>query len=119
MSLLPQSEIRDVHGIGDDQKTLIRAYMQGAAYSWVKNRKDEWFAVRDLVGGDNYDWDRTPLQVLYDKHTALGKTHDGSAEGAAKDLGWIVKRVLEDDKRTFETKKDGLVRHYRWIGNQP
>lgn len=55
MSLVQPSEIREVHGISDDEKKRIHDYMQGAVYSWVKNRKSEWFAVRDLVGGENFD----------------------------------------------------------------
>lgn len=25
-----------------------------SCYCWCKNRKDEWFAARNLLGGDNY-----------------------------------------------------------------
>lgn len=119
MALNPSSEIRDVHGISDAEKDSIKAFMQGAVYCWVKNRKDEEFAVRDLVGGENYDWNRTPLQVLYEKHIDAGKNHDSSVEAAAKDLGWLVKAVLHEDKRTFEAGKTGLVNSYRWVGNEP
>lgn len=119
MAFTEQSELREVHGISDIEKYLIKAFMQGAVYSWVKNRKDEPFAVRDLVGGENTDWSDTPLQVLYDKHTNAGKDADSASEDAAKDLGWLVKRVLFDDKRTFQTGKAGLVNSYCWVGNEP
>ncbi len=68
MTLIPSSEIRDVTGLTRQQEGDIRNFLQGAVYTWCKNRKDEWFALRDLMGGDNYDWSDTPLQVLYDKH---------------------------------------------------
>ena len=119
MSLSPSSEIRDVYGIDDIEKALIKAFMQGAVYSWIKNRKDEPFAVRDLVGGENLDWNGTPLQVLYDKHVSSGKDNDAAFEAAAKDLGWLVKALLDDDKRTFLIDKEGLVNSYRWVGNEP
>ncbi len=119
MTLNTQSELRDVFGISDIEKDLIKAYMQGAVYSWVKNRKDEWFAVRDLVGGENFDWNGTPLQVLYDKHIDAGKDEESAIKSAARDLGWLVKTVLHEDRRTFEVVKEELVNKYRWDGNEP
>lgn len=118
MALLPQSELRDVHGIGDDEKALIKAFMQGATYCWVKNRKEEPFAVRDLMGGENFDWNGTPLQGLYEKHIDAGQDHESAIEAAGKDLGWLMKTVLHEDKRTFETYTED-VRYYRWVGNEP
>lgn len=98
--------LRDVKGLDSIKKDRIICFMQGAIYSWVKNRKGEWFAIRDLVGGDNYYWEGTPLENLWLKQTEiLGITGEKAIEGAAKDLGWITKKLLHDDKRTFETKK--------------
>ncbi len=119
MTLSPASELRDVHGIDDAQKRLIKAFMQGAVYCWVKNRKGEPFAVRDLMGGENFEWRGTPLYGLYQKHINDGKDNDSAIECAAKDLGWLVKTVLAEDKRTFEASKSGLVSNYRWVGNEP
>ena len=117
MTLMPESELRETYGISDIEKELIRAFMQGAVYSWVKNRAGEPFAVRDLVGGENYDWNGTPLQVLHDKHITAGKNSEEAFEAAAKDLGWIVKSLLSEDSRTFEVEKSGLVNTYCWVGN--
>jgi hypothetical protein len=119
MTLNPQSELRDVSGISDDDKNLIKAFMQGAVYCWVKNRRDEWFAVRDLMGGPNFNWDGTPLQVLFDKHIEAGKYEDSAVKAAGIDLGWLVKTVLDEDRRTFEIIKEELVNKYRWDGNEP
>ena len=44
----------------------MRAFLQEAVYCWCKNRKDEWLAVRDLLGGDNHYWQGIPLIPLYD-----------------------------------------------------
>jgi hypothetical protein len=119
MALVAPSEVRDVHGITDGQKSLIKAFMQGAVYCWVMNRKDEWFAVRNLVGGENFEWSGTPLIVLYEKHIRLGKGRDAAIEQAAIDLGWLTKAVLSEDKRTFEVGDAGMARAYRWVGNEP
>lgn len=118
MAFTEQSELREVHGISDTEKSLIKTFMQGAIYCWVKNRTGEPFAVRDLMGGKNTDWAGTPLQALYDKHSDAGKDDESASEDAAKDLGWLVKRALADDKRTFVASKAGLVNSYHWIGNE-
>jgi len=119
MSLVPPSQLRNVRGISEDQTLQIKAFLQGAVYSWVKNRKGEQFAARDLVGGDNFEWAGTPLIVLYEKHVALDKDQDSAIEAAAKDLGWLLKSVLSDDKRHFEAGRSGLTNGYRWVGNEP
>ena len=51
---------KSVNGFTDEQLDLMKAFLQGAVYCWYKNRKDEWFAARDLLGGDNYYWQGTP-----------------------------------------------------------
>ena len=78
--------------------------MKGAVYSWCKNRKGEWFSLRDLMGGDNFYWNGTPLLDLYLKHKNLGKNSETSIKDAGKDAGWILKKVLKKDDRKFETK---------------
>jgi hypothetical protein len=45
-------EIREVHGISEEQKQRMMDFLQGTVSCWCKNRKNEWFAARDLLGGD-------------------------------------------------------------------
>ncbi|MFA6104122.1 MAG: hypothetical protein WC721_18170 [Victivallaceae bacterium] len=108
-------ELRNVTGISDEETNLIKAFMQGAVYGWIKSHPGEWFAVRDLVGGENWDWAGTPLYALFEKHKNDGKSDDEAFDVAAQDLGWLVKTALSEDKRTFESRESGLVRNYRWI----
>lgn len=105
--LTEKSEIREVYGITAEQKQEILNFLQGAVYCWCKNRKDEWFAARDLLGGDNFYWQGTPMYSLYEKSQDVEK--------AGKDAGWLLKKMIDNDKRTFETKKSEMVRKYRWI----
>ena len=116
---MPPSETRDVHGITDEQKALIKAFLQGAVYSWGKNRSGEKFAARDLVGGENYEWRGTPMVALYQKHIARGKSSDASVDAAGQYLGWLLKAVLAEDKRHFEADRSGRTAAYRWVGNEP
>lgn len=112
MSLKEPSENREVSGITDQEKSNIVNFLQGAVYCWCKNRKDEWFSMRDLKGGDNFYWEGTPLQCLYNKHEPIA--NDPFA-AAGKDGGWLLKKVINKDKRSFESKKEDLIRKYRWI----
>lgn len=111
--IVPVSEIRDVHGITTAEKQRIYDFLQGAIYCWCKNRSDESFSIKDLLGGENFDWKGTPLIVLYEKHIRNGKKYDEAVAAAGKDAGWIAKKVLSDDSRTFETTS-GYVRSYKW-----
>jgi hypothetical protein len=113
MSIQPFSQIRNVIGITAIQEQRIYDFLQGAVYCWCKNRSSEWFTVRDLLGGDNFDWNGTPLIVLYDKYINNGKKHDKAVIEAGKDAGRIMKAVLNIDDRDFLTKK-GFVRTYKW-----
>ena len=115
MALKHDSEIRDVKGLTDHEIEKIMDFIQGAVYCWCKNRKNEWFSMRDLMVGDNYYWEGTPLQVLYDKHRLKGKDHDSSVKDAGNDSGWLLKSVLSDDRRTFDSGNESLIQNYKWI----
>ncbi len=106
--------IREVRNINDRDKERIIDFLKGAVYCWCKNQKNEWFALRDLMGGDNFHWQETPLIKLYDKHA----NSNDSVNLAGKDAGWILKKVIiEDSRRTFETKKESMTRKYRLIND--
>ena len=107
------SELRAVSGISSDEERDIINFLQGAVYCWCKNRKDEWFSLRDLMGGENYYWNDTPMIKLWEKHHNLGK--DDPVIEAGKDGGWILKKVIANDKRKFETKEEDMIRKYKWI----
>jgi hypothetical protein len=95
----------------------IKDFIHGAVYCWCKNNQDEhdesrWFAARDLFGGENTNWKGTPLQALYEYHFIHNK--ERAVEMAGIDLGHILKKLLSEDIRFFDTKKN-YVRFYKWI----
>jgi len=112
MTLSPESEIRIVTEISDAERLAIVHFLQGAVYCWCKNRQGEWFSLRDLMGGDNYSWERTPMQALFSKHET---TSQDPVTQAGHDGGWLLKRVIHDDRRRFETREAHRIREYRWI----
>lgn len=106
---------RPVEGISRGDAEKIHVFLQGAVYCWCKNRKDEWFSLRDLMGGDNYYWEGTPLIALYNKHVSLNSAD--SVKAAGMDCGALLKSVICMDSRRFETRKAGigLGRQYKWL----
>ena len=117
MSLTKEDTLRAVTGITEIERQASLNFLQGAVYCWCKNRPDEWFALRDLMGGDNTYWSGTALMPIYQKHNNL--TEEQAFEAAGKDAGWLLKHVLVSDSRMFDTKKAELVRHYKWLKNWP
>jgi hypothetical protein len=114
MIIAGDSTIREVGGISEIEKEAILNFLQGAVYCWCKNRKEEWFSMRELMGGDNRDWKGTPLFVLYNKHICDGKTDEESFELAGRDSGWLLKKTIQEDSRKFESKEEDIIRKYRW-----
>jgi len=123
MVLDPLTKIRKVRGIASYQEDEIKRFMQGAIYAWSKNYPGLPFAVYDLMGGKNYRWEGTPLIALFQKHTSQGKNDQEAIRAAGRDLGWIVKRVVCNDKRRYligkKRGKSGLVASYLWDGIEP
>lgn len=103
-----------MHILTPDEKNRIMDFLQGAVYCWCKNCKHDGFALRDLMGGDNYYWDGTPLYVLYEKYLSTPKSSDQAVTAAAIAAGWLLKSALAKDKRSFISKKCGRVRMYYW-----
>jgi len=115
MIILGDSMIREVSGISEVEKKAILNFLQGAVYCWCKNREEKWFSMRELMGGNNRDWNGTPLFVLYEKHINEGKTSSESFELAGRESGWLLKKVIKDDARNFKTKKKDIIRKYYWV----
>ena len=99
--------------IDQSQKQRIYDFLQGAVHCWCKNRKNEDFYCRDLVGGDNNDWNDTPLLAIYEYRCNQGS--DDPKDSAGKDAGWFLKQVLRNDSRKFQSADGGHAKCYKWI----
>lgn len=112
-----EEKVRQVHGITAAQRRTILAFLQGAVYCWCKNRKEEPFAARDLIGGDNNDWQGTPLMALYEYYLdGNDYNYEYAVSEAGKAAGRLLFDAIANDRREFETW-DGFTRMYRWTGN--
>ena len=70
MSLLKDSALRSVLGIGPEELKGACMFLQGAVYCWCKNRPQEWFALRDLMGARIHTGS-TLLSRLFTGNTAV------------------------------------------------
>ena len=121
MSLISSENIpapRAVHGVDDEAIHDMMNFLQGSVYCWCKNRKGESFAARDLLGGDNYYWQDTPMMALYEHYLdGNDDNHDYAVEEAGKAAGRLLYQLLLDDKREFRTWKE-YTRMYLWTGEE-
>ena len=68
------------------------------------------------MGGDNTNWEGTPLYVLHSKYLNKGKSLEEANKSAGIDGGWLLKKILNDDKeREFASKPDGWIAEYQWV----
>lgn len=120
--------IREVNSVTPAEKQRIMDFLKEAVYCWCNNHPDDWFTAVDFVGGNNANWDGTPLIAITNHYLNAGKTLAEAEDQAGKDLGMILKIVLKNGQtRTFgtiEKKKAGRWRQYRWVpatqtGSQP
>lgn len=108
---------KDLRAIGsatEEEQELMRAFLQGCVYCWCQTNGHKSFHLRDLMGGTNEDWTHTPLIPLYTHYTAMGRSNAVAFEQAAKDAGWLLKRVLERDHRRFRSFEE-FGRAYEWV----
>lgn len=131
--LIGESKSRPIEGLSEESHQRIMDFLRGAVYGWCITRKRDWFTLKDLFGGINYRWQGTPLYILHEipgsddsaqsassarKEGGPVGGASGGADSAGRNAGLLLKRVLiEDERRSFRTVKDGTTRRYCWTGD--
>ena len=114
-----ENDYRNVNGFSETEIDEMCAFLQGAVYCWCKINQDKWFAARDLIGGDNFFWEGTPLFRLYEYyHNGDEQNAEYAKNEAGKAAGHLLKRVLIEDKRIFDTTEGFRTRCYVWTGEE-
>lgn len=80
----------------------IRNYLLGAINCFVRQKNSDWFRAKDIIIND---WNGTPLQVIYDFFESKGLSEEEARKQAGMCLGKILKKIISDDLRIFETRK--------------
>jgi hypothetical protein len=110
--LISKGKIRKIHSISESQAQEIKNYLQGAIRCHDKVAAGKWFSLRDLMGGENFDWNGTPMQDLFEAY----RGRDDALKVTAKSAGWLLKTAIKEDPyRRYETKKEAFTRKYRWV----
>lgn len=99
---LPQQEIE-----------MAKAYIRDAINTFCQNNLRQSFAVRDLFGGENGDWQGTPLQAIYEYHIAARASDP--KDSARKDVGKLMKIVLSEEDGYYIQSQGGKTKLYRKI----
>ena len=69
-----------------------------------------------MFGGDNGNWNGTPLQAIYNYYVSAGE--DNAKEKSAIDVGVLLKQVLSDDVYWEYELIKGYTNEYRRIGRK-
>lgn len=94
----------------------IKLYIKGAVDGFCNINNGETFSVRRLFGGDNGNWNGTPLQAIYNYYVSVGE--DNAKEKSAIDVGVLLKQVLSDDVYWEYELKKGYTNEYRRVGRK-
>ena len=97
---LPKDLIIDFYLQVDIKDT--KNYLLGAINCFIRQKKSDWFKAKDIILGN---WNGTPLQQIYDFFISNGLSEEESWKKAGMCLGQILKKVIFDNSRTFETRK--------------
>lgn len=108
-----KERIIQVRGLQKKDLLEMEKFLQGLVYTFCKQRGSEKFFLRDLLGGENFYWQGTPMFLLYKRQLDTGKSKQEAFRQAAKDAGKILKIVLDKDKREF-ILHNGWRLSYEW-----
>lgn len=105
------SSIRSISAqISEGDAQCAKTYIMGVVHGFCNNNDNQHFSVQLLFGGENKDWRGTPLQVIYEYYAQKG--YADAAERAARDVGWLLKAVLQEDRNLLYDEVDGYTKEY-------
>jgi hypothetical protein len=101
MSLNDGTIIRGVSGITDAQRSTMLEFLKGAINSHCSKNPNEWFSIRDFLGGKHKDWRNNSFVALYNKWISKGKEHSEAVRRAGVDAGKLLKIVIKYREEEF------------------
>ena len=91
---------------------------------------ESFYKARFIAGAKTEKMSGSPRETLSEAKTTNGTTFllmlstkkhianlapERAYTEAARDVGWILKGVIADDQRIFNTRIAEEVRHYQWV----
>lgn len=96
--------IMRVMGITRTNTVIAEDFIRAAIDLQCKSYPGQWFSVRTLFGGANFQWSGTPLQCIYDRHIKNGRKPAKASVLAARDIGKMMTKVLSRHPRNFDIR---------------
>lgn len=107
------SAVRNISAkICNNKKGKAKDYIKKAVDDYCVSNPGKPFSVRILFGGINKDWRGTDLQPFFYYYDNLKLDYNTAANRAAKDVGWLLKAVLYDDKVHTYEEFNGRTKSY-------
>ncbi|MEG1820652.1 MAG: hypothetical protein RR201_00210 [Malacoplasma sp.] len=95
----------------EEEQNLMLEYIQNVLNDYTAEKYDKPFSVEKLFGGQNKNWNGTPLQFLYNEH--VKNNAKDPYKMAAIDAGHLLKKVLREDKcKYYESSSNGRTKEY-------
>lgn len=105
------SSLRSISAqISEGDMNCAKTYIMGVVHGFCNNNENQHFSVQILFGGENKDWRGTPLQVIYEYYAQKG--YFDADKRAARDVGWLLKTVLQEDKKLLYDEKKEYIKEY-------
>lgn len=114
MAFVTDEKLWNVSGITTAERRGVEAFIKSKVDAWITARGSDAFEVRDLLADVDPTWKGTPLRALTD-HYRLSCNEASAREKAGRALGKLVKSILNDDRRLFETSSEGRARSYGYV----
>ena len=101
--------------LGKNDIDTIKIYMLGAVDAFC-NVSQNNFSVKALFGGENRNWNHTPIQKIYDYYVSLNDPE--AANKAAIDVGILLREILDEDVRWQYEMHRGYTNEYRRVNKK-
>lgn len=87
--------------IDAEQRAAIEKQLIRMCNTRLNSVSNEWFVLRDIVGGNNRDFAGTNFQIIYDKYLIEYGDRQIAYSKTAQDMGWFLKNALKNDNKIF------------------
>lgn len=105
--------------IDNEQAIAIEEHFTRLYNVFLNQSQDTAFTLRDVMGGNNRDWSKSPMQIVYEKYLREYNDEKIAYKRSARDAGWFLMLAVHNDSRKFTFEHNDhngrKVRAYRLI----
>lgn len=94
--MISVNDVSDLKWLSQTQLTGIEIYINQCIDNWCTNNSNQTFSVSDIFGNKNWNWNSTPLQVLYDYELNLSNDSQKAFDKAGYFIGILLNKVVAE-----------------------